>query len=1553
MHSPTSRLHGAPSSFAMHHDGSPPSGGASLAPHATARGAPAGFHDATLLHGPVVPLSLLTQVEDRCLQLVSVAEAQARAQRADLEKQLAALKAECADQLEALDRQASESARQLDRTIVELERSSLSFNEHHRESSAAFSRLLQERADCETRIIQSCRTMFRQFDEYRAKLRKTALDRMVASVTGWITSQSQRFQQYVPSAGPGAVRGFLEEHVASALRSSNGVVSTTVSTPPSPASLALTSLIHKFVEIVTSKSNDEDRPFLLEATFAYLIGAVQCLAGFGDVLTYIIEQSYAEERSKRTLWLLDTERSVFKSNLYTLCPPKLVDITPEALSVLLLQKLYDDRQLRYEACVALLRDAQTSSAAQLRAAFDNVHAHVAATHDVVVSRFGDASSSALAAAAGPNAVLNLLPAGVLSMLHQANVSSQGSASLSSLFQSAAMGGGGSSSSVPSDFALALFRHFCESSPERIFSALLHSHQEEYSKMKGETLVAIEELRRSARANPTPIVEQTTVFKLGRLKQELEHEALLRRVGAEVTATDSKFLQNQLAMLTDRVQTLLAEIEGKNRDISELRSLLQKYEMQVGLFDSVVKHRNSVHAAITLEVKTFSYEINMQSFGETWQESMFRMRERIMTEIRDEHTRLVSRINAYVRNHVRGSDNLEEVYEARLQSMTTQLTTDCENKIRDVQRRCDLATARIRDEADTRIENARLDADEEVTRSKQTFAQDYERHVSELNQLYESKSRRLENRMEERETYFSEKLRSMRRQLLDKEAAMEAQFNERCREMTQRFEEEKQVIRQQFMEKESMLERDRLAVMASIEEKTNAKMTIARSHFEELTHQLQEHALSFITQQRQAFEEHRQEEHLIFSSFTFASHRTHQKFACDLIHDMNEKLNTEAANSLEMHAEAIETLHTGFRSQLQTKEDDLLLRTQFVKKQQEDVLRVTQELRVEQDEKLFTEITNKLGIAAKQRAQVTQKAEALVQKRYYDLVHHCNIYLQSDIMAAHQTFERECRARQIQMLSYANHFHRMQLFLEAAMWEEIGERRRIEREYHATLMSIRVSEIEVRGTLRHVALLNGKPFHPLSVFSEDDMTEVRREYEARLLQQQQCMATMASDYLTVTGAHLKQHKNENAVINTVLNRRTEVLMSTLQQRFEEYYTQRAFVVDKSVADIHRAAEAVVVNYARASLVGAHGAQEPRKVHMSYGDTLTTDIVSGTAIPREALLSTSPRPARGRMATNLGAANGTNGPAQRRALSAGSRLQSMPVNTINGPRDNQENYGHTAAGKPRLGGSKEGGAVPPNAGTSEPVYVLTEVEYQSLTRGSDSDSNKIVQYFASLRDFFAAAFGELETRIHTAIGDKDRTHQIALRNMQKTYLDASAALMSRIEGCQQQLNIRDIALRHLIGQVEMKSAAEVNAAALTSDLAVLMRDYEKLSCRWMAHIGFASIKPAPSRGGGGVDGADAATGGAPLPIAAQRMRLAGHPPLEADLASQANDALSSEDAGTGRKMAFVSDFVTNLGSKAKSKSLVLENILLSEKITALELLDSDTVIAGSRRGGPPKQ
>jgi hypothetical protein len=156
------------------------------------------------------------------------------------------------------------------------------------------------------------------------------------------------------------------------------------------------------------------------------------------------------------------------------------------------------------------------------------------------------------------------------------------------------------------------------------------------------------------------------------------------------------------------------------------------------------------------------------------------------------------------------------------------------------------------------------------------------------------------------------------------------------------------------------------------------------------------------------------------------------------------------------------------------------------------------------------------------------------------------------------------------------------------------------------------------------------------------------------------------------------------------------------------------------------------------------------------------------------------------------------------------------------------------------------------------------------------------------------------------------------------------MRALEDRQHAIDERDCAIVQLASRLEAKAAAEVRAAVLADDLAVLARKYDMLSRGWMLH-------------------ASVAVPGRELERAADSPER--QPPLEQqhEQQPQNRDASSLRLDGGGRVMLA---FTTGLGGKRPTRDAVLENITMRERLLATEWFGDDILRESMSREAVPR-
>jgi hypothetical protein len=300
------------------------------------------------------------------------------------------------------------------------------------------------------------------------------------------------------------------------------------------------------------------------------------------------------------------------------------------------------------------------------------------------------------------------------------------------------------------------------------------------------------------------------------------------------------------------------------------------------------------------------------------------------------------------------------------------------------------------------------------------------------------------------------------------------------------------------------------------------------------------------------------------------------------------------------------------------------------------------------------------------------------------------------------------------------------------------------------------------------------------------------------------------------ASLREQQQAGLIISGIFTSRLEALATGLKDRFAVYSDSRDSAINSELQRIVEAVQHAAVDFCRDPY-----AQEDVDVFSLRSDG---DFSPGSPRSKARRRSTGQTP-------------------RQRARSAGAADGAQPRVALS-PLDNALTGVPRGSGHPMLPSSMSAAHHPQQqqrkAGFigegSENAYPVRG-GHHPLQRSYMSEDYRLVEYFTSLRAILSKAFEELDRRINHHHTQSDASRSAAIRHIHDSYLDASAAAMRALEDRQHAIDERDCAIVQLASRLEAKAAAEVRAAVLADDLAVLARKYDMLSRGWMLHASVA--------------------------------------------------------------------------------------------------------------------
>lgn len=542
-------------------------------------------------------------------------------------------------------------------------------------------------------------------------------------------------------------------------------------------------------------------------------------------------------------------------------------------------------------------------------------------------------------------------------------------------------------------------------------------------------------------------------------------------------------------------------------------------------------------------------------GTAWQEALLNLREQILRDVQNDHSRFLARLRAFLDRKERNDRQLDQLYEERLRSTVAQLEADMKLKMSRAQSRFDLEVQRLHDRHAAELESVKLDKESEIALTKESMRIQAAKELQELEDAHRKTLSRLQCQREERESLFGAQIQRIRREAREREVQLEENLERRLDVIRETSEAHEQVLKEQYNRRHHELESTQLRALEVIETQRNEKVTQVRRWFEQLAQSMQEYTLKFVSEKQAFFDAQRDEELALFAQVSREKDAIHDETLRTTMKKQAARFDVERRVIEERCAQDLHRMQTELQEiEHETRKecDERLKRKEELQEQAFAVAQALYDAKAAETWKACEEFVAKNEESLMERRN---EVEILLAKRYTTLIDQVEQFLETDVAACRESCEAEVNIRRQQLQRSFAAVHTASTSLEHLQWEETESRLYLERvwQLHAAFLTgtredgrLSILRGDYEASLRNDA--NTAQKEDRLVATASDLRTLRDGYDKRLAQQQLLVAQLTRDSIAalevglhstheaITRAEVRQAESLNLVVDHFLELR---------------------------------------------------------------------------------------------------------------------------------------------------------------------------------------------------------------------------------------------------------------------------------------------------------------------------------------------------------------------------------------------------------------------------------
>jgi hypothetical protein len=989
----------------------------------------------------------ISALEQRCMRIVAAADVQAKAARQVLESEVKYLRAELAEKEETYQIHMEQVDANLQLHLRNLQEITNQFLTAHRESTDLIRATAVEREEVETRALTHLKQVLYNFMTYtawsRSREQRAAIHAFVKHfnnpskllVAKLKSSPSIEIRQLVRGAFTAIANESCEARDPEAdFQAMSEFLDGKIELPAQDDAL-IGNALEAFLDKPGGMGRGAAAVVLPASTLAlgggahavvlYLLGAVDVLDRLGDKVMEAVLAFVKTLQNSRECFLLKEEREILEQHAKNVMSSAVTEVSDAPVQQLLMEQVISAAQERMSSITSLVRNelesTNTTLAGQIRLARNELW----------------------------NSVLPIVTDGLFmnEIQFRARVlaTTRADRMVSGVAFPSTEGGVTSSAPPPPVVVSALYRASSQGSGllDKIMIHFQEEQQKTLRRVHTEMALQMDKIMRTANTQRNIVVEQhVTEMRLDDVRADIHHQQFMRSMILEREAKLSTRADRDMHELRSENERLRAALEKAQKENEALEKRCAMAEAETTLLREVAAHRQrsaDALVAVQQDTRVVNYVVNQGTFGETWQESLLRLRERILGELSSDNARFLAKLRSFLKRKEVDHAKIEQLYETRLHTTVKHINEEHEARIQHLRKRSELEIAALRDNHVATVSSLNEAADREKTRLCDHYEESYLQRVKEMNDLYSQRLRQLASREKEWEDRLTVANRRLREQFRRRENELENKLSDRQEEMRSVFDEDSLRVKEQFAQRHKELERSHLQATARLEAQLNERSQAVQKQFEALSLRLQEDVLRFVGEKQSFFDTFRANELDVMASFMHEKERmtaikyenmlaAQLKRSAEEIADLRADTQLELGTAKEAHEAQIQQVFAELDQRLKLKASNV-----------DHTFHVAQELHIKKSDAFWDRCREYLIRGEESLAQRKTAVEIEIQQRYNNLVDQCQLFLSRDMVAARESFSAELTQRYDAIHASCKPLQSSTTLLQHELWEELHRR----------------------------------------------------------------------------------------------------------------------------------------------------------------------------------------------------------------------------------------------------------------------------------------------------------------------------------------------------------------------------------------------------------------------------------------------------------------------------------------------------------------------------------
>lgn len=1102
------------------------------------------------------------------MRIVAAADLKAKESRRALEQEVLTLKAELADKEETYQFHMEQVDANMRLHFRHLQEITNQFLAAHRESTELIRATAVEREEIESRALAHVKQILYNFTKYMSwnssrkqrasvfacarhfnhpakalisKLKTSPMPEIQKLVRGGYLAIHQSCNELDdPSSSEQLMSDFLEGNAALPDDSTLGVESLIDNLLDKPGGMgrAVAALVLPQME----NASCSELGGAAHAVVLYLLGAADVLDRFGDRISGSVLEFVAAIQQAREAQLLNKERDIFKDHAKSIVGTGNVEVSQTPIQLLLTQQIATAAAERMVAVTSLLRDAcqslSTTLAEQLRDTRQ-------ALWDLVLPSLSD----------------GLFMNETQFRSHLLASSREGRRQVASR----EVPDSGSAAPQPPVVVSALYRVAAASSG-LVDKIMIHVHEEQQKTLRRvhtEMALQMDKVMKSANTQRNIVMEQhTTEMRLDDIRADIRHQQFMRSLTLEREAKLSARTERDIVEHRTEIDRLRISLEKLQRENETLKQRCAMAEAETTLLREVATHRHRNTTTLTVvqqDTKTVNYVVNQGTFGETWQESLLRLRERILGELSSDNARFLAKLRSFLQRKQVDYAQIEQLYETRLQATVAQINQEHETQVQWLRRRYEMEIASLKDNQALIVANLKETSDKERVELCRHYEDAYLERVKEMNEQYARRLRQLASREKGWEDQLAVAQRRLRSQFRVRENELEGKISDRQEDMRRVFDDDSMRVKEQFVERQRELERSHLQATAKLEAQLNERSQAVQKQFELLSVRLQEDVLRFVGEKQSFFDSFRANELELIASFMHKKESMTAAQYENILETQRARDAEEVAIMRAEHKKEMEASKAVHQEESSRVVEEARQRLVAKAAQADQTFRVCQDLHVQNDDAFWERCREYLVRGEEAIAERKETVEVETQRRYHSLIDQCQAYLSKDIASARESFNMELSQRYDAIHASCRPLQRTASQLQYDLWEEHHRRsfmyaqEAVERAYTLSMCDESRMFLERRRFFSSIREGNNELSTQVST---EDMRALREKFDLRLAEEHSYIANLTRDTMSTLEVSLEATHSATQQFQEAQRQQLVDVSRLLQQKQEAYDAHRS-------------------------------------------------------------------------------------------------------------------------------------------------------------------------------------------------------------------------------------------------------------------------------------------------------------------------------------------------------------------------------------------------------------